>query len=47
VTLFVLALHYHVQWRNWRFEPGGAKRSWRGPTDHYRGLTSQNPQTKL
>jgi len=30
------------QWHNQRFEPGGSKFSWRGPTGHRRGATDQH-----
>jgi len=35
------------QWRNQWFEPGGAKRSWEGPTGHCKGTTSQHSEKKL
>jgi len=47
MTILLSVFGFNVgywQWRNLRFEPSGAKLSWRGPTGHCRGSTRQNAE---
>jgi len=37
----------YAQWRNWKFEPGVEKLSWRGPTGHCKGPLPNTQKKRL